>query len=126
MRWPPIFRRKSPKEIRLADLVSTDDWTVSGHKFENCDIWGPAVLVLLRDVEISNCTWKGTPDSLFWELSPGRKSFTGAIGVRDMAFRRCRFHGVGLAGNEAQIRHLRGSFRNLQRVDLHVNGRPVQ
>jgi hypothetical protein len=95
--------------FRLTDLVGDSD-ILDGRTFEECIIYGPAVVVPLDDVEISGSSFEGDANSMFWEIPESRQQVVGAIGLRECAFRRCSFRKIGLAGSAAAIAHFRAGI----------------
>ena len=81
--------------LRIADLAPAND-VLSGVTFENCEIFGPAVL-MPRNSEFRGCEFDGP--RILWTIEPGRY-YIGAIAVDECLFDRCRFRRVGLAGIE--------------------------
>ena len=95
-------QRLTHRSFRIVDLVSDDD-IITGRTFEDCTIYGPAVLTLLNDVTMDSNTFEGSRDALFWELPEERERVIGAIGLRDCRFRRCVFRRIGIAGKRGLI-----------------------
>ena len=82
--------------IRITDLTVNED-VLRGLTFENCQIVGPAVLILLGKTLVQDCNWEATPESMIWVVEDDRDSVTGAIGLEDCEFYGCRFVRAGLA-----------------------------
>lgn len=66
-------------------------------EFDDCDVYGPAVVGLLQDVAIENCTFDAPPEHVFIEAAPDRP-YLGIIGLNNVRLYGCRFHNVGLLG----------------------------
>lgn len=98
----PIIHER--EVVYIHDLVN-DKGIVDGHKFEDCAIKGPAVLVLLHDCHVSNSS-VGSPEAI-WPPLPSNRGYIGAIGVQNCSFNKCRFEGIGFAGNEQLIGMMR-------------------
>lgn len=94
--------------VRLADLSVTSDM-VEGVTFQDCLVLGPAVVVPLGETRIENCSFAGTPDAIFWEVSEGRDLIIGAVGLSECKFDGCRFERVGFAGGRDILEALRGA-----------------
>jgi hypothetical protein len=94
---PAAVRRNFRNEpVRLTDLIEQGrSPTLQGYTFDDCDIYGPAVITPVRGGGIQNCQLDGG-DALFIEITPPRPLF-GVVGLYNTWFRHCRFHGVGIA-----------------------------
>jgi len=90
------------RSFRIVDLVGEDD-LIMGRTFEDCTIYGPAVLAPLQGVSFEHDTFEGDPKALFWEIPEGRVHVLGAIGLVNCTFHRCKFRGIGFAGTPALI-----------------------
>lgn len=102
---PPLRGDSSYRDeiVRIAEITVNTN-TIEGLTFSNCRIVGPAILILLDDVDISHCRWDAPGlDSVFWEISPDRSHVVGAVGVRRCSFSNCTFDSVGVAGS-AEVR----------------------
>lgn len=90
------------ESVRLLDLVAVDanmtSW-LSDHEFTDCEIVGPAVLILAEDVAFRE---NSMSPAQFWEIRLGRP-YTGGIGTRNCQFLRCSFRDVGIAADRATI-----------------------
>lgn len=86
--------------MRLVDFLEPEPPPlVRDLLFVDCDILGPAVVVLLGTSSITNCSLGGEAIEILWELPSERQVVVGAIGLQNVQFDRCRFHAVGFAGN---------------------------
>ena len=83
--------------VRIAELTVTSGW-IENTTFSNCQIIGPAVLVLQDNVNINHCDFEAEIDAMFWEIPSARDVVVGAVGVRNCEFSRCVFKAVGFAG----------------------------
>jgi hypothetical protein len=84
--------------IRIADFVEQNPPLLDGFEFDNCTVLGPAVLAVLDNVTMTYNSFEGDFSSILWEVPVSRTMVIGAIGIRNSAFKNCRFEGVGLAG----------------------------
>jgi hypothetical protein len=100
-----VYREQS---VRLSDLAITDD-VLERLTFENCDIVGPAVVVLLGDTRVADCRWTGDADAVLWPAH-GRQQVVGAIGLRNCLVTGCRFHRVGILVADDQLPAIRAGF----------------
>ncbi|MDO8613729.1 MAG: hypothetical protein Q7R32_13060 [Dehalococcoidia bacterium] len=97
--------------IRIADMVR-EDLVIRDRTFEECEIFGPAVLIPLGAGVLQECSFEGDPASVFWEIPSGRVAIAGAIGLQDCVFKRCKFRRIGLAGPPEAIEKFRAGFLN--------------
>ena len=72
--------------------------SIDGKSFSNCRIIGPAILVPMGQTSFNHCSWEGDLDSIFWEITPGRETVMGVVGVIDCTFANCSFVAIGVAG----------------------------
>lgn len=94
------------ENIRLTELVG-DDGVLEGFRFTDCQIKGPAVLVVQGEFNLVDNTIEGDPEAFLWELSPDREWVLGAILVKDSTFEGCTFTNIGLAGRTDFIERVR-------------------
>lgn len=87
--------------VRLAELAALDD-VLTGMTFENCEVVGPAVVVLLGDTKVSDCHWTGDVDAVLWPAH-GREHVIGAIGLQDCVITGCQFFRVGIFVPDKQL-----------------------
>lgn len=96
------------RTVRITDFAVTED-VIANHRFENCVIFGPAVLAPLDSVSFVRSGFDGTPAALFWEVPPERTQVIGAIGLVNCHFERCRFTRVGFAGPQQFLEYFRSN-----------------
>ena len=91
--------------VQLSEYVSWDTPVIRGRTFENCTIYGPAILVSLSPSNVlANSGFDGTPESTIWVVDADeRPQLSGAIGMIDCVFRNCRFRNVGLVITPEQL-----------------------
>ncbi len=94
--------------IRIVDKVGINS-LIEDQKFENALIVGPAVLAPIDRATIEDCTFDGTPDSIFIEVPEGRRVL-GVIGLKNTSFRRCEFRNIAIMGTPKAIRGFRKGF----------------
>ncbi|MFN8559321.1 MAG: hypothetical protein U0531_18950 [Dehalococcoidia bacterium] len=87
----------SHRSFHISELAS-DDGFIIGRTFEDCTIYGPAVILPVDHVTFENNTFEAEREALFWEIPDDREVVVGAIGLKSCVFRRCIFRGVGIAG----------------------------
>ncbi len=124
----PSLRYASPNDseripIHLAGLIQGREETFGNERalrdgrtlvikestFEDCDIYGPAVLVLAKgsvEETFVNCEW-GEGRQAFWAFSK-RGRYVGVIAVENCTFKRCNFFGIGVVVKPEEYRRLMG------------------
>ena len=101
----PTYRDQT---VRLSDLVALQD-VIDGITFENCEIHGPAVVVLMGETKMTDCHWSGDADAIIWP-SHGRTYVVGAIGLNDCTISGCEFYRVGILVPDDQMDAVRSGF----------------
>lgn len=81
--------------IRLPELAVVTD-VLTKLTFENCAIHGPAVVFFGGSTSLSNCSFGGPEEGLYWDTGD-RDFIIGAIALIDCTFVGCRFQGIGIA-----------------------------
>jgi len=87
------------KVIRTADLAM-QDFVVRSRTFEDCQIYGPAV-IYGRRCNFYGGHADGDSESSFIETS--NRTVNGVILFEDCVFRDCRFHKIGFIGTPDQV-----------------------
>jgi hypothetical protein len=95
-------RHVTHRSFRIVDLVGDDD-LITEKTFEDCTIYGPAVLAPLDRMTFEHNSFEADPEALFWVIPEGRTRVVGAIGLIDCTFRRCIFRRIGIAGKQELI-----------------------
>ncbi len=98
--------RREGKVIRLVDEAG-DSGVIEDILFKDCQVKGPAVMVIQGEFNLVNNTIEGDPDAFLWEIEPDRERVTGAILVKDTTFEGCTFINVGVAGYPNFIEQVR-------------------
>lgn len=101
----------SHQNFRIVDAVD-ERGRLEGRTFEDCHIKGPAVLGLLDGIVMVETTFQTTHpemNDLYVEIETGR-GYIGIIPVKDVAFRRCTFESVGIAGTSQMIQLIDGEM----------------
>ena len=102
----------SGRIIHLMDLLAPGAKPIiSNRTVEDCEVRGPAMVVLMRTALDKN-TWDGDLESLFVEVADERTIF-GAIGLQGCVFRRCRFVAIGIIGTKEKIEEAKQGFKPL-------------
>jgi hypothetical protein len=108
-----VARYQDPKThehrvIWLRDLVP-DDGVLDGHTFVDCEVNGPAVLVLQGDHTVLGHNDFGGPslEAVLWEVAPDRPTVVGAVLALNCTFNDCRFRRIGFAGPPDFIQKMR-------------------
>jgi hypothetical protein len=92
------------ERIRLAQIAD-DQAVIEDATFTDCDLVGPAV-VMLDDTTVSESTWGGTADSIFWPVPEGREVM-GSLRLYQCVFRRCTFRNIGIVAVPDDIAQMR-------------------
>jgi len=108
MQMHPSDRHYRDQLIRLTDLAVTDD-VIENVTFENCEIVGPAVIILLGG-EISGCSFEGDYDAFAWRLDEDRERVIGAIGLVDCHLFGCKITRIGIGVPASQYEAMRAGF----------------
>lgn len=105
----PSDRTYRNQTVRISELTVISD-TIERITFENCQIEGPAILVLLGETTISGNGFDGDWDSLVWPISTSRQRVIGAVALVDCTVVGCQLRRIGLAVPEDQIKQVRTGF----------------
>jgi len=89
-----VFRGQ---ELRLAELVLVDEPLLERARFEDCILYGPAIILPLDGTDFGGSTLGASADAVFWPIPPRLAGPGGAILAVACVFERCTFIGVGLA-----------------------------
>ena len=104
----PADRVYRDRSVRLGELAALED-VLAGFTFENCEIFGPAVIVLLGETLLDRCRLAGDPNAVIWPAY-GRAEVVGAIGLLDCVLRNCQFYRVGILVPDEQLAIVRAGF----------------
>ncbi|MBN2128441.1 MAG: hypothetical protein JW741_03055 [Sedimentisphaerales bacterium] len=86
--------------IRLADLTR-EDFVIRKKTFENCHIYGPAIILPKGTTTILRATFEKSPDISFLETS--NKKVWGAVTLYDCTIIDCALHKISIMGSAEQI-----------------------
>jgi len=89
--------------LRLVDLVN--DGQIKGRTFEDCTIYGPAMMYTTGTGILTACSFDAPPDAVFVAVAEGQTMLAGPITLVDCVFRRCDFRRVGIIGPKKIIDH---------------------
>ena len=102
------------RSVRLMDLVTEERSGLGERIFDNCDILGPAVLILHPNaiIEISHSSFNvpRLEDALLIFDAQTFRFLPGTIGVQGTKFRHCRFWNVGLAVERRDVEAVKAGF----------------
>lgn len=104
----PGDRQYRNQLVRLSDLTVVRD-VIEGVTFENCQIVGPAVVVLLDGITMSGCNFEGDAESVVWPIG-SRSRVMGAVGLKDCTIVGCQFQRIGIAIRDDQMDAMRVGF----------------
>lgn len=94
--------------IRLSDLTRESP-TIRDRTFENCHIYGPAVIHSAGSTIIFNNEWDVTSESAL--VITTNEKVSGAILFKDCIIKNCVLHGISFIGSESQIAQIRAKNR---------------
>jgi hypothetical protein len=95
------------QELWIADFARRSV-VIKDKVFEDCQIFGPAVLAPFNPGTFDDCSWAeaADPEAVLWEVDPDRETYVGAIGLENCVFRRCHFARVGILVTPDEYRRL--------------------
>ncbi len=79
--------------FKIADLAHHN--RIVERTFEDCHIYGPAVLAPVRSPTLYNCTFEGSPEQICIAIAADNAQVIGPIAIDGCIFRRCSFRGIG-------------------------------
>ncbi len=111
------------RTVYIADFAwkaKTLGWTnavIAERRFENCRIYGPAVLAPLKAEQDNrytfvDCRWTEGVDAFWIAHPPGHPGFVGVIGLEDCFFEKCTFTQVGVLVPPADYERYRRDATN--------------
>ena len=106
-RQTPKFTKFENQTIRLGDLVESDSPVLESVAFEGCELHGPAMLAIMGAFTMIHCDIPIAGANSFWEFDPALPQATGAIGVLNCSFVRCKLSNVGFAGSPEVIQYIK-------------------
>ena len=89
---------------------------ISERSFDDCDIYGPAILFLSGVGNISESTFAGNQDNLY--VTVENTIPAGAIHAKGCSFKRCRFHRISIASSKEGIKKFKPGIT----ADPHPSG----
>ncbi len=87
------YRRE---RLSLLKLIGDGD-EIRGFAFYQCQLDGPAVLLVAGTTIFAYNRSSGTPENSFWELPEEQEAAVGVIHALDCVFEECYFYRVGFA-----------------------------
>jgi hypothetical protein len=100
------------RRITITDLITPQDVVVRQKTFEHCDLFGPAVISLLGNGLLSQCSFaapQSNVENILIEIAANRY-VVGVVGFAGCTLRDCRFFGVSIAGDREQIAMFRAEL----------------
>lgn len=101
----------SEEAIIIGELArtTTPDCVLRSHTFENCGIYGPAVLLWAKGGKIDRCSFPPFDiDAWLW-VQPHHR-VTGVVVIEDCTFENCRFENVVWMGPQSFVDALKASI----------------
>ena len=96
------------KNIRIGDLTREES-VIRGKTFENCHIYGPAIIGL-QDCILSSVNKFTEIDVNGVFIETTNKTVSGAIGFDACVIKNCVFHKISFIGSPKSIRGLKEKF----------------
>lgn len=84
--------------ISIADMVRNS--AIVGRTFYDCDIHGPAVLAATSLTHMKRCKFDAPLEAVAI-VATHQKRAVGLVQVDDCTFDQCRFHNIGIVGDES-------------------------
>lgn len=98
--------------FRISELADSNH-VIEGRTFEDCYIYGPAVLFAHDNVDLQHSSFEGSKDEVFIPTIGGRTGpGSGVIVLKDCKFRRCHFIGVSFVANPQDVEKWMSSPEN--------------
>ena len=97
------------RHIRISDLAGL----LRDRTFQNCYIYGPAIVFFHDETVMAHCNWKSeaTIEDLFYETKPDRRAYVGVIPIGRCNFHGCTFIGIGVVGPPLLIETIRAGIK---------------
>lgn len=84
--------------------------TITGRHFEDCDIYGPAILAIQGIGHVVGCRIHAPFDAAF--ITVDQPMLCGPIITLDCTFKDCRFYQIGFIGSkEDRDKYLKGTIQ---------------
>jgi hypothetical protein len=80
---------------------------IKNRTFDDCDIYGPAVIFMGGVGQTVGCTFDGLPE---YTLIPSKTLPNGAIVAKDCNFKNCRFYKISIVAPQEIIDKMRSGF----------------
>ncbi len=96
--------------VRLSELATAAPPIIRDAEFVDCDVHGPAVVGLISHVTFEQCGFDAPPEALF--IPAEDRTYVGIIGLENVRFFRCRFHGVGLLAPAEMVEGFSAGLRS--------------
>ena len=97
-------------DVSLPELAGTESSVLDRMTFEDCRIFGPAILVPIGGTQLSKSNLGGPPEAILWAL-PDPKVVVGAVVAYACVFERCEFVNVGFGMQPDQIAATRAELQ---------------
>lgn len=107
-----ISRQHEYETVRMSELAR-DDIIIRNRRFDHCTILGPAVIALLRDVNMSNITigvQNSDIETVLIEIPDGKYQI-GIIGLENCNITSCSFEKIAFIGTRDSLDMIRNALR---------------
>jgi len=108
-------KRLTHRSFRITDIPLIGEPILTGLTVEDSTVYGPAILAPLDGNSFDSIMFQTEAEGMLWEVTQGKR-IIGVIGLRQCAFRRCTFDGIGIAGPSELI----GKFREMVRPSAPI------
>lgn len=82
---------------------------LDGYIFNDCQIFGPGVVLPLKDVTMTHCSF---PDANVVFTIEMPRTYYGFIALTNCTFESCKFEGVGIAGDAPFVKKFLAEIGN--------------
>lgn len=79
-------------------LTSNNGTMIVDKVFEGCTVIGPGVFAPLGNIKMDSIAWQDTPKEAMYITVPAKTWITGALGLLNCEFRRCKFRNIAIIG----------------------------
>jgi hypothetical protein len=126
-RLPQLAAHVKDQTLHLLDYTRTSS-VIGDRIFEDCDVWGPAVVLIRGTGKVKDCSWDGGGGRLedLIILLPDQGRPTGAILFQNCQFIRCKFHRISYAGTQRDIDEFKGGTSVQTFVPMKPKPAPTQ
>ncbi len=93
--------------VRINDLTR-ENFIIRNKTFENCHIYGPAIIICSDCVIVKNSFEEVIPEGAFIETT--NTTISGAVSLEHCILKNCVLHKISMIGNPEQIKDIKKGF----------------